>query len=118
MAAAGNSAAALAIYRELSGPNNDPFLRIAAYRGLVLAEKEKAVPTVLALLKDDNADLQKAAGKFITEMPGRQTTQALAEQLSTLPATAQVVLLGALENRETRQPPLLLPALSRAGTGR
>jgi HEAT repeat protein len=96
---AGRASEAGAIYREMSGPGKDPFIRIAAYRGLVLAEKDKSVPTVLALLKEENSDLQRAAGKFITEMPGSNATQAFAEQLTSLPPAAQVVLLGALESR-------------------
>jgi HEAT repeat protein len=51
------------------------------------------------LLKDDDIDLQRAAGKFIAEIPGPRITEAIAEQLPALGADAQVVLLTALEAR-------------------
>ena len=90
---------AVAIYRKMIAPANNTWIRIAAYKGLVRAEKDKAVPHVLALLKDRDLDLQRAAGKFITEMPGTAITEALAEQLQQFSGEAQVVLLSALEAR-------------------
>jgi HEAT repeat protein/type 1 glutamine amidotransferase len=95
----GHSDDAVAIYSEMIAPPNSTWTRIAAYKGLVRAEKDKAVPHVLALLKDKDLDLQRAAGKFITEMPGTAITEALAEQLQQLSGEAQVVLLSALEAR-------------------
>jgi HEAT repeat protein/type 1 glutamine amidotransferase len=90
---------AVKIYREMIAPANNTWIRIAAYKGLARAEKDKVVPLILALLKDRDLDLQRAAGKFITEMPGTAITQALAEQLGGLSPDAQVVLLSALEGR-------------------
>ncbi|UCE47540.1 MAG: ThuA domain-containing protein, partial [Phycisphaerales bacterium] len=90
---------AVKIYREMSSAGKSTWIRIAAYKGLVQAEKEEAVPVVLALLKDKDPDLQHAAGKFMTEMPGTAVTKALAEQLENLGADARIVLLGALEAR-------------------
>jgi HEAT repeat protein len=87
------------IYREMIAPANGTWIRIAAYKGLIRTEKDKAVPLILALLKDQDLDLQKAAGKFITEMPGKTITKALAEQLGGLSPDAQVVLLSSLEGR-------------------
>ena len=87
------------IYREMIAPANGTWIRIAAYKGLIRTEKDKAVPLILALLKDQDLDLQKAAGKFITEMPGKAITKALAEQLGSLSPDAQVVLLSSLEGR-------------------
>jgi HEAT repeat protein len=102
MLAEGQRKAAVAIYRRMIKPANCTWIRIAAYKGLVQAEKDKAVPHVLALLKDRDPDLQRAAGKFIIEMPGTATTKALAEQLQQLGEDAQVVLLSALEARGDR----------------
>ena len=90
---------AVQVYREMIAPANSTWIRIAAYKGLVRAEKDKAVPLILALLKDQDLDLQRAAGKFITEMPGTAITKALAEQLGGLSPDAQVVLLSSLEGR-------------------
>jgi len=99
MLAEGQAKEAAEIYREMIAPTNSTWIRIAAYKGLVRAEKDKAVPLILALLKDQDLDLQRAAGKFITEMPGTAITKALAEQLGDLSPDAQVVLLSALEAR-------------------
>ena len=99
MLAEGLNKEAVAIYRRMTAPANSTWIRIAAYKGLVQAEKADAVPHVMALLKDPDLDLQRAAGKFITEMPGPAITKALAEQLGQLGADAQVVLLSALEGR-------------------
>jgi len=99
MLAEGQANEAVKIYREMIAPANSTWIRIAAYKGLVRIEKNKAVPLILALLKDQDLDLQRAAGKFITEIPGKAITQALAEQLGDLGPDAQVVLLSALEGR-------------------
>jgi HEAT repeat protein len=100
----GQVSEAVKIYRKMIAiaPANNTWIRIAAYKGLVRAEKDKAVPLILALLKDDDLDLQRAAGKFITEMPGTAITKALAEQLGDLNPDAQIVLLSALEGREDK----------------
>jgi HEAT repeat protein len=93
---------ALGIYRKMVAPDNRTVIRIAGYRGLVLAEKEKAVPIILALLKEKDNELQRSAGKLIAEMSSRGTTKAFAEQLQSLDSSAQIVLINALENREDK----------------
>jgi HEAT repeat protein/type 1 glutamine amidotransferase len=97
--AEGQTADALAIYRKLIAPSNGTWIRVAAYKGLIKAEKEEAVPHIIALLKDDDLDLQRAAGKFIAETPGSAVTVALAQQLPSLGTDGQIVLLSALEGR-------------------
>ena len=99
MLAEGNTSDATAIYRKMAGSENGTMIRIAAFQGLVRAEKEKAVPLVLALLKDKTIDLQRAAGKMIAEMPGAEVTRAFAGQLGAVSGDAQLVLLSALESR-------------------
>lgn len=93
---------AKAIYQEMSGPGNATWIRIAAYRGLVQAEPANAGACVLALLRDDDLHLQRAAGKFIMQMPGKAATIALGRELSTLGVEAQVLLLSALDTRGDR----------------
>lgn len=87
------------IYRRMTAETYPVFIRLAAYRGLVRAQKEKAVPTVVNLLKDENDDLRLAAAKFIAEMPGQAATKAFAAQLHSLPPATQVILIAALESR-------------------
>lgn len=102
MLAEGQKDEAVKIYGKMLAPEKDTWIRIAAYKGFIRAENDEAVPVVLALLKDKDLDLQRAAGKFMTEMPGAAATKALAEQLENLGADAQIVLLGALEARGDR----------------
>jgi len=111
---------AVAVYRKMISPDNSTWIRIAAYKGLVQAEKDKAVPVVLTLLGDKDLDLQRAAGKFMTEMPGTAVTKALAEQLENLGADAQIVLLSALEARgdKTAAPVVAKAAASDNGSVR
>jgi len=95
----GSAGDATKIYVQMADKKNSTFVRIAAYRGLAKAQKAKAVPIVLALLKDSDVQLQQAAGKLVTEMPGTEATRAFAQQLESLKGNAQVVLLSALESR-------------------
>lgn len=93
---------AVAIYRPLADEGHSIWIRIAAYRGLVRAEPTQAVASVLALLRDDNLDFQRAGAKLVNQMPGSALTVALAEQLGTLDARGQALLLSALDSRGDR----------------
>jgi len=95
----GKADEAAEIYRSMTGKDKSTMIRIAAYSGLVQAEKEKAVPTVLALLKDKDFALRRTAGKFIVEMPDPKLTKAFASQLDSLNTDAKIVLISALESR-------------------
>ena len=102
LAEEGRTDAAAAIYRKAAAPNNPTMIRVAAYRGLALVEKEKAVPVLAELLKSPDADLQRAAGKFLAELPGPAATKALADQLPALSSSGKVSVLGALAARGDR----------------
>ncbi|MCD6393527.1 MAG: HEAT repeat domain-containing protein, partial [Planctomycetes bacterium] len=93
---------AASIYTPMTAKGKPVFIRIAAYRGLILARKENAASTIVTLLKDDNVDLQRAAGKFIVEMPGTEATKSFASQLPSLPTATQVILISALESRNDK----------------
>jgi len=98
MVAAGQARQAMQLYRRLvTGPETP--IRIAAYRGLVTADPAGSVPLLMQLLRDENADLRKAAGQFIVEVPGRQITQGVARELGRLDAAGQVVVISALQTR-------------------
>ncbi len=90
---------AVGIYQRMTAESYPVMIRLAAYRGLVRAKKEQAVPIVLALFTDKNEQLRQAAGKFISEMEGTTVTKAFADKLATLSPAMQVVLIGALEDR-------------------
>jgi len=75
-------------------------IRIAALRGTVLAEKEKAVEMLIALTGDKDVDLRRAAGQFLMEMPGQAATKAVAARLASMPPDGQVMLLDVLTARK------------------
>jgi HEAT repeat protein len=95
----GKEAAAAAIYRSLTGKTHEITVRLAAYRGVLQAEREKAVPTLIALLKDPDQRLKDAALKYIRELPGSSVAAALAGRLQAVDTETQIVLIEALEAR-------------------
>ena len=99
MLAGGETAAACAIYRKMFAPGNAKSTRIAALRGIALAEKAKAAPTLVALMSGKDVDLRRAAGKYVIEMPGEEATLALSGRLASVSADAQVTLIDALAAR-------------------
>ena len=115
MTAAGDGARAGTIYRGVLNTAKPVALRVAALRGVVIAEKGKAVDTLAGLLVDDNPTLRKAAGKFIIDMPGPEATRAFAAKLGSLPPKAQLVVIGALTARGDRTAG---PAVARAAASR
>ncbi len=113
MAEAGDKPAAADIYRRLADEGRPTFVRVAAFRGLVMVEGEKAVPTILPLVKSNVPALRQAVGTFLAEMPGEGVGRELARQLPDLPAGAKLIVLGALEARkETAAAPAAARALA------
>ncbi|MHC4718813.1 MAG: HEAT repeat domain-containing protein, partial [Planctomycetota bacterium] len=96
---AGETEKAAAIYGDMTGRSNPPMVRVAAYRGLLLAAEDGAVPVVLELLTSRNRVLRQAAMKFVSELPGTAMTEALAAELPSLDGETQLQLLAALEVR-------------------
>ncbi|MBN1845691.1 MAG: DUF1080 domain-containing protein [Sedimentisphaerales bacterium] len=100
LAAEGKKAAALEIYRQMSDAGRPTMIRVAASRGLILADPRQASPVIVAMLKDADAQLRQAAAKFIAELPeDPQTTASLVKLLGSLETPGQVMLLEALEKR-------------------
>lgn len=97
--AGGDAAAAAAIYKKTFAEAGPKPLRIAALRGTVLADGEKAVATLVGLLKDKDADLRRAATKFLVEMPGPGAAQAIAAKLASVSAPEQAMLIDVLTQR-------------------
>ncbi|MCX7049029.1 MAG: HEAT repeat domain-containing protein [Candidatus Sumerlaeota bacterium] len=107
MLADGKAGEAAAVYREISAEGNPTQNRIAAYRGLILSEKDKAAQTIVMLLKNKDLKLQQAGGKFISDAPeGAETVKAIVSELPSLAPTAQTVVISALAQRgdKTAQP--------------
>ncbi|MCF7976325.1 MAG: ThuA domain-containing protein [Phycisphaerae bacterium] len=113
MAARNQAEQAMSIYQNLIAPTYSTWIRIAAYQGLIKADPQQAGTIILALLRDKNINLQRAAGKFIAQIPGQAMTESLAQQLASLDSEAQVLLLSALE---TRQDKTAAPYVQKAAT--
>jgi len=96
---AGDAAAAAAIYTKTFAEAGPKPLRIAALRGMVLADGEKAAATLIGLLKDKDADLRRAATKFLVEMPGPGAAQVIAAKLAAVSTAEQAMLIDVLTQR-------------------
>lgn len=112
MLADGETAEAIDIYKKLTCPSRAPMVRVAAYRGLVLADKEAALPTVLELLDADCPKLrQAAAGPFMAELKGTSVTRAYANKIPSLQPDVQLMVVAGLAARGDRA---ALPAVTAA----
>jgi len=99
MASAGKTREAGAVYEAIYGSKEPTKARIAALRGLVMTQAEKALPRVIELLKGADAELRGAAVMMVRAAPGASATKAFASALPKLPEAVQVLLLGALADR-------------------
>ncbi|MFP4055746.1 MAG: HEAT repeat domain-containing protein [Candidatus Brocadiia bacterium] len=99
LVAAGEADQAAAIYKELYAPDEPKSIRVAALRGLVVAQAEKAVPLVVEVLTGEDLRMQAIATTFVREMPGTAATRAFAQVLPRLSPEGQCVLLDALADR-------------------
>ncbi|MBI5687031.1 MAG: HEAT repeat domain-containing protein [Verrucomicrobia bacterium] len=96
-------------YRWLFTMVNTPAARIAGLRGLVRAEKTKAMPVVLEALGDRTPAVQKAAVRCLLDLPGAEATRAFAAKLGGLSQELQIALSLTLMDRGDRA---ALPAVT------
>jgi len=100
LVAAGKAADAAGIYNAVYlKRDNPPRMRVAALRGLCMAQGEKAIPTLTQVLTGPDATMRRLALSFVNEIPGPSATKAFAALLGKLDATTQVTLLGLLGAR-------------------
>lgn len=116
MLAQGKTDQATKIYLKMSG-SETAIVKVAAVTGLVRAQKEKTVPLVLGLLKDEDLLLRQAAGQLIVDMPGTAATKAFAQQLAGVKGDGQVVLLSALESRADKAAAPYIAQVAAKGEG-
>ena len=95
----GDSAEAARIYEALYQPPMPKPIRIAAFRGLVAARKDKATPLIVQALTGDDAVMQAIATRFVRETRGTDATKAFVAVLGKLPDSAKALLLAALAER-------------------
>ena len=77
-------------------------IRAAALRGLTVVSGTEVLPRLLAIIADDQADseLRAMAAGLAAEIPGFTATAMLAAKLSSVSPSAQVLMLGALADRD------------------
>jgi len=102
LAAAGDTAAAAAIYEKIWSSNRPAKWRVAGLAGLGKVAPEKALPLVLETLVSEDPLLQATGARVASQLPGPQVTSALVERLERLDAAGQVLLLGVLAERGDR----------------
>ena len=99
LAADGKASDAAAIYRQMYAADQPGRVRIAALRGLMVAQPDQAAPLALAAMKGPDAHLGAVAGALLRKLPGEAITQALADELPKLPADGKVAMLEVLARR-------------------
>jgi hypothetical protein len=94
----GNQEDALKIYHEIYNSDAAENIRIAALRGMVATQKNRAGEIIVRTLNQDNQAMQTAAVKLLGEVPGEKTQllENVAAELPNLSAAVQVQLLAAL----------------------
>jgi HEAT repeat protein len=108
--AGGDAAAAAAIYRGLFTPKSPEAIRIAAWRGLVLADTRQRASLVSQALSGKDHPLHLAALKVLRELNDQRVVKACLREWKTLPANAQLAVLDA----RVKAGPAALPAVRNA----
>lgn len=110
----GKRANAAAIYKELNQPGEDRPIRLAALQGVLQAAGDQAGPMILELLAGTDADARAIA---VGQIDGLDVAalKVLAASIDKLPATSQVLVLGAIAARgdKTQLPVALAAAKSK-----
>lgn len=94
--AEGNTDRAIEMYDTFLIGTKSREVRIAAFRGLVRADGELASDTILYMMSDGNPDSLAVAAAAAREVQSPATTRAFVEAFPSLPAVAQVSVLGVL----------------------
>ncbi len=107
---AGKTADAARVYKKLYVPAQPEVIRIAALRGLALAQGPDAVGMLVDLVKGGQGDLAQAARRFLMESPGEAVTTAIASAAASADAQVAVDLLDILTERDD---PAAAPTVTR-----
>ncbi|UCG46245.1 MAG: HEAT repeat domain-containing protein [Phycisphaerales bacterium] len=99
LAAAGRKGESAAIYRELTGEEEEPFVRSAAVKGLADTGGPDAVGIVVAALQDSDRMVRTTARGCVRTMEGEGVTERFAAELAKISGAERIGLLGALADR-------------------
>ncbi len=95
----GNATGAAGIYREVYEEEAAARIRVAALRGLVLADADNAVETILAALKRDNQQIQSVAAALTRDLPATADLTSISAELANFSDPTQIQLISALAYR-------------------
>ncbi len=95
----GDNARAAEMYKQMLSAGNIISIRVAAFMGVVKAEKTKAIPMVIKAFTGNNSALQVAAMGTLASLPGSDATRELARQLPGLSVRGKIMLVNALGQR-------------------
>jgi len=95
----GGSSAAEEIYKEMAGEDNSSMVRVAAYRGLILSLKNEPVQTIIRMLNDGDAHVQKAGARFLAKLPSGTSLEKLLDNMPFIEVQARAMVLSALAER-------------------
>jgi len=107
----GKSQKASAIYKKLCTQNEPAPIRVAALKGRIAAEKNKAATILLEIIKSKDPVVQSQAIVLTKEFPDNNITKALVKELPNLNVAGQIQLLSALADRND---PTATPAFVKA----
>lgn len=99
LTASGETARAQKMYQVLFNGNYPSPVRAGAFREIVFAQKEQAIPAIIQNLGSTDKLMQRAALSAVIAVPGKAATTAFGQQLAAQTPEAKVILLGALAAR-------------------
>jgi HEAT repeat protein len=100
LAATAAQSQAREIYQALCSQAKRRLIRMAGLRGLLAVEPDKALTRLLEALRSPDREDQVLAARMVVELPARQDCAAIVKVLPEQPAATQIVLLGALAERQ------------------
>ncbi len=98
-AAKGSRKQAMAIYDRLRAVQTAHQVRTAALRGALLTRQKDGQPLLQEAIRGSDFALFAAAARTAQEMPGTEVTRLLANELPSLPADRQILLIQTLAAR-------------------
>ncbi len=99
LTAKGETARAQKMYQVLQGGNYPSQVRAGAFREIVFAQKEQAVPMIVQALSSDDKLMRRAALSAVIAVPGAAATAAFARQIAAQTPDGKATLLSALAAR-------------------
>jgi len=106
----GNKEKALSIYNHFTKSGTDSYVILAGLSGTAKVNGESAVPLLTKAIKSGNNELANGAASIIAELEGENIGSKLKSLLESAPGNMQILLIGALSEREDRS---ALPSITK-----